>query len=96
MRKNVKKVGQIKATGTGLEGFVDWVDPISSEPAEERDDDMSSLANGFSTTMCKRVASTQGETTPGFEVSGGKCLKRPGLDEEDQKSLIVITVDSPE
>ena len=40
----MKKVGQIKATGTGLEGFVDLVDPISSEPAEERDDDMSSLA----------------------------------------------------
>ena len=62
---------------------MDWVDPISSETGEERDDDMSSLANGFSTTMLKRVASTQGETTPGFEVSGEKFSKWPGLDEED-------------
>ena len=92
----MKKVGHIKATGTGLEGFVDWVDPISSEPAQERDDDMSSLANGFSTTIRKRVASAQGETTPDFEVSSGKRPKRPGIDEEDQKSPLVITMDSPE
>ena len=42
-RKKAKKVGQIKAIGAGLEGSVDWVDPISSEPAEEREEDMSSL-----------------------------------------------------
>ena len=92
----MKKVGQIKATGTGLEGFVDLVDPISSEPAEERDDDISSLVTGFTAPMRKRVASAQGETTPDFEVSSGKRQKWPGLDEEDQKSPLVITVDSPE
>ena len=75
---------------------MDWVDPISSEPAEERDDDMSSLSTGFTAPMRKRVESAQGETTPDFEVSRGKRFKRPGLDEEDQKSPIVITVDSPE
>ena len=32
---------------------------------------------------------------PGFEVSGGKRLKRSDPDEEAQKSLEVITVDSP-
>ena len=42
--KRGKKVGQVKDTGAGLEGFVDRVDPIASEPVEEREDDMSSLA----------------------------------------------------
>ena len=42
-RKNVKKVGQIKVVDVGLEEFVDWVDPISSEPIKEREEDMSSL-----------------------------------------------------
>ena len=39
----------------GLEGFVDWTDPIASELAEEGKDDMSSLAVGFVTWMCKRA-----------------------------------------
>ena len=30
---------------------MDWVDPISSEPAEEREDDMSNIAVGFATWM---------------------------------------------
>ena len=46
--------------------------------------------------MRKRVASAQGETTLGFEVSGGKWPKHSSPDEEAQKSSLVITVDSPE
>ena len=34
---------------------VEWVDPISSEPTEEREDDMSNLAAGFSTRMCPQA-----------------------------------------
>ena len=30
---------------------MDWVNPISSEPIEEREDDMSNLAAGFATWM---------------------------------------------
>ena len=56
-KKKTKKVGHIKAIDTGLEGFVDWVDPISSEPAEEREGDMSSLATGFVMRIRKRAAS---------------------------------------
>ena len=36
------------------------------------------------------------ETTPGFEVSGGKRTKRSCPDEEAQNSPTVIIVDSPE
>ena len=43
---------------------MDWVDPNSSDPVEEREDDMSSLPVGFATQMIKRAASAQGETTP--------------------------------
>ena len=57
---------------------------------------MSSLVAGFFVQMRKRAASTQGETTPGFEVPGIKQPKRLGLNEEVQKSLVVITSDSPE
>ena len=42
-----KKKRKIKAVGARLEGFVEWVNFIASDPAEERDDDMSSLAAGF-------------------------------------------------
>ena len=43
---------------------------------------MSSLVVGFSVRMRKWAASTQGETTPGSEVSDEKSLKRSDLDEE--------------
>ena len=66
----------------GLEDFVDLVDPNASDPAEERKDDMSSLAVGFSSQMCKWAMSAQGETTLGSEVSRGKRPKRANLDEE--------------
>ena len=41
----------------GLEGFVDWVDLVASEPVEEIEDDMSSRAAGFIGRMLKRVVS---------------------------------------
>ena len=56
---------------------------------------MSSLAAGFAPRMRKRAASAQGETTPGSEVSSGKRPNRSGLNEEVQKSLTVITANSP-
>ena len=46
-RKKAKKVGQIKVSGVGLEGFVNWVDPISSELAKKRENDMSNFATRF-------------------------------------------------
>ena len=94
-RKKAKKVGHIKAADMRLEGFVDWVDPISSELVEERKGDMSSLATRFVVRMRKQAASAQGKTTSDLEVSGGKGPKLYGLDEEAQKSLAVIIVDSP-
>ena len=90
-----KKKGKIKASGAGFEGFVEWVDPIASDPAEEMEDDMSSLTTGFLVWMRKWAARAQGETTPDFEVSGRKHSRRSGRDEEAEKSLAVITVDSP-
>ena len=69
---------------------------IASESAEESEHDMYSLVVGFSVRMLKRAASAQGETTPGSEVPGGKCLKRSGLNEEVQKISTVITSDSLE
>ena len=75
---------------------MDWVDPISSESAEEREEDMSSLAVGFTTQILKRAASAQSETTSGSEGPDGKRPKRPGLEGEVQKSLIVIAMESQE
>ena len=72
----------MKATDVGLEGFVDLADPIpptgetqgvrpilqiANEPAKESEDDMSSLATGFTTRMHKQAISTQGETTPALK-----------------------------
>ena len=68
---------------------------ITSEPAEESEHDMSSLTAGFAMWMHKRAASAQGETTPCSEVLGGKRPKRSGLNEEVQKSPVVITSNSP-
>ena len=73
----------MKAVDTGLEGFVDWANPvpaseetqgahpipqITSDLDEESKDDMSSLAIGFVGRMCKRAVSTQRETTLDSEV----------------------------
>ena len=57
-KKKVKNGGQTKSTSAGLEGFVDWTDPIASEPTEDGEDDMSSLAIGFVAQMPKRAASS--------------------------------------
>ena len=57
--KKKKKKGKIIVVCTGLEGFMDWVDPNSSNPAEEADD-MSSLSSGFAVRMRKQVVSAQG------------------------------------
>ena len=51
---------------------MNWVDLISSEPVEEREDDLSSLAVGFTVRMCKRATSSQRETTSNFEGPDGK------------------------
>ena len=67
--KKKKKKGKIIAAGVGLESFVDWVDPNANNPAEEKKNDMSSLAAGFTAWMCKLARSAQGETTLGSEVS---------------------------
>ena len=85
-----KKKGKIIDAGEGLEGFMDWVDPNASDSAKDMEDDMSSFAVGFSTQMCKRAMSAQGENTPDSEVSGEKCLKRSGLDEEAQRRKIIL------
>ena len=72
------------------------MDPNTSDLAKKREDDMSSLADGFSVQMLKRTASAQGETTLGFEVYGEKCLKWSGPDEEARKSSAIIFMDSLE
>ena len=91
-KKAKKKKGKVKATGAGLEGFIDWADSNANSPTEEREDDMSSLAAEFIARMRKHAA--QGETASDFEVYGAKRPKRSGPEEEAQKSLMVITVDS--
>ena len=76
-----KKVGQVKVASAGLEGFM-GVDLIANELADGREDDMSSLATRFATRMHKKAASSQEETTPGFEVPNHKHLKQSGLHEK--------------
>ena len=46
---------------------MDWVEQISSEPTEEREEDMSSLTARFVVWMHKRVVSAQRETASGSE-----------------------------
>ena len=79
-KKEAKKGGQTKVVGAGLYGFEDWTNPTASELGEE--EDMSSLTAKFATRMCKRAVSSQGETTLGSKVLGGKSLKWFNLDEE--------------
>ena len=61
---------------------MDWVDLISSESVEEREEDMFSLAAGFPVRMCKLAASAQREIASGSEGLGGKRLKWFGPDEK--------------
>ena len=72
------------------------MDPISSEPYEEREDDMCSLDAGFVEWMRKRAASAQRETTFGFEGPDAKIPKRSDPNGEVQKSLAMINVVSLE
>ena len=75
---------------------MDWVNPISSQLAEEREEDMSSLTDKFIARVLKRAVSDQREITSIFEGPYDKRPKRSSLDEEVQRSPTVITVDSPE
>ena len=70
------------------------MDPNISDPAKEREDNMSSLAVGFAMRMHKREASAQGETILGSEVYGGKRPEQSSPDEEAQRSPTTIVVDS--
>ena len=74
---------------------MDWVDPLSSKPTEEREDDMSSLAARFAARMCKRATSAQRETTSGSKGPNSKRPKRSGPDKVVQKIPVVVTLDSP-
>ena len=91
-----KEKGKIIAIGARLECFVDLVDPNASDPVEEMEEDMSTLAVGFAAQMRKRVTSAQRETTPGSELSGGKRPKWFSPNEEAHKSPTVVTMDSVE
>ena len=82
MTPGIWGVTKIKAVGAGLEGYVEWVDSITNDPDEEREDDMSSLAVEFFARMSKRATSAQEETTPGSEVSRGKRSRRFSPNEE--------------
>ena len=57
---------------------------------------MSSLVAGFTVRMRKRIASAQRETTPDSAVPKDKREKWFGPNEEVERSLAVITVDSLE
>ena len=52
---------------------------------------MSKLVLGFATRMRKRVAGSEGGSTPIFD---GKRPKRSSPDEEAQKDWVIIPVDS--
>ena len=72
-----KRAWKTKVAGAGLEGFVDWMGILASEPDEE--EEMSMLAVGFATWMHKWVADLKDESTP---ISNGKCLRRSSPDKE--------------
>ena len=73
---------------------MDWMNPGVSELAEEEEAEMSCLVSDFAARMRKRVSNAQGLIAPGSEVPSGKHPKLTGLDEEAQKSPVVINVDS--
>ena len=72
--KKKKKKGKIIAVGAGLEDFVDWVDPNASDPAKERENDMSNFAAKFFARMGGECSSS--------EVSSEKRPKQFGPYEE--------------
>ena len=68
---------------------MDWTGVIASEPVE--DEEMSSLATGFTAQMRKWAAGLEGKTTP---KSDGKRSKQSSPNEEVEKDWIIISVDS--
>ena len=96
MTKKKKKYGKAKATGEGLEGFLDRTNPAVSQSAEEIEAKMSGLFVRFATRMHKRAANTQERTTPDLEVPGDKRLRPSRFEEEVQADPVMITMDSPE
>ena len=61
-KQNTTRAPKTKAVGTGLEDFVDWTSIIAIELVEE--EEMSNLTARLAARMCKRAASSEGETTP--------------------------------
>ena len=53
-----------KTTRAGLENFVDWMGVVDNEPVEE--EEMFSLAAGFTVWMRKWSATLEGEVTSSF------------------------------
>ena len=81
---------QTKTISTGLEGFIDWIGVVDSEPTKE--EEMSSLAAGFVVQMHKWAMGLEGEATSSF---GGKWSKQCLLYEGAQKNWAIVSVDSP-
>ena len=96
MKKKKKKIEKAKATDERLEGFVNWTNLGVSESTKEEEAEMSGLVSGFTARMRKRAASAHGETALGAGVPGEKRPKLTDLDEEAQKSLTIINMDSPD
>ena len=57
---------------------------------------MSSLTARFTAQMSKRAINSQGEATPGSKDLDGKRSRWSDPEEETQKSLAVVAVDSLE
>ena len=51
---------------------MDWTDPTTSEPAEDGEDDMSSLIVGFTTRMRKRAL--RGRLPPALKYYAASAL----------------------
>ena len=89
----MKKSGQVKAFGKGLEGFVDWMNPKVSQSTEEREAKMFGLIARFAIRMRKQAVDAQEGTTPDLKVLSSKRSRPSRFDEEVQANPAVITVD---
>ena len=87
-RKKAKKVGHIKATGARLEGFEDWVDPISSEPVKGREDDMSNFIARFAVWMRPQAKGSR-QVGAGLTTSNQSSLRTLGAPGSQQPSIEV-------
>ena len=88
-KKNETRIWQSKAVSAELEDFLDWMGMIYSEPVEE--EEMFSLAAGFSTRRRKQPTTLEGVAT---SSSGEKRPRRSPLDEEAQKDGAIVLVES--